>query len=162
AAAPAASSRSNSRIPTATTWKSTGTSTGPLGLTPAPAGRMEGWPQPGGRQPLPRPRPGQLPARSAAPAPIRGVPPQPGFPAETSARYGRSVGYWGKTIGGVAAFAMGGRMGAVVGAALGHAADSGALPNMQLPFGQQAAWNPARVAAMFNRRDQLFAICSVV
>ena len=26
----------------------------------------------------------------------------------------------------------------------------------------QAGWNPARVAAMFNRRDQLFAICVVV
>ena len=72
------------------------------------------------------------------------------------------MGYWGKIIGGVAGFAMGGPMGAVVGAALGHAADSGALPHMQLPFGQNAAWNPARVAAMFNRRDQLFAISSVV
>ena len=72
------------------------------------------------------------------------------------------MGYWGKIIGGVAGFAMGGPMGAVVGAALGHAADSGAVQNMRLPFGQQAAWNPARVAAMFNRRDQLFAICAVV
>src|SRR5215475_6448739 len=72
------------------------------------------------------------------------------------------MGYWGKIIGGVAGFAMGGPMGAVVGAALGHAADSGALPHMQLPFGQQSSWNPARLAAMFNRRDQLFAICAVV
>jgi DnaJ like chaperone protein len=73
------------------------------------------------------------------------------------------MGYWGKIIGGVAGFAMGGPMGAVVGAALGHAADSGAVPNMRLPFsGQQAGWNPARVAAMFNRKDQLFAICAVI
>jgi DnaJ like chaperone protein len=72
------------------------------------------------------------------------------------------MGYWGKIIGGVAGFAMGGPVGAVVGAALGHAADTGAVPNMRLPFGPQSNWNPARVASMFNRRDQLFAICVVV
>jgi DnaJ like chaperone protein len=72
------------------------------------------------------------------------------------------MGYWGKIIGGVAGFAMGGPMGAVVGAALGHAADSGAMPNFRAQFGAQAGWNPARLAAMFNRRDQLFAICVVV
>ena len=71
------------------------------------------------------------------------------------------MGYWGKIIGGVAGFAMGGPVGAVVGAALGHAADSGAVPKLRA-FGPQASWNPARVAAMFNRRDQLFAICVVV
>jgi DnaJ like chaperone protein len=70
------------------------------------------------------------------------------------------MGYWGKIIGGVAGFAMGGPVGAVVGAALGHAADAGVAP--KLPFGAQATWNPARVAAMFNRRDQLFALCVVV
>ncbi|MGA8195984.1 MAG: TerB family tellurite resistance protein [Acetobacteraceae bacterium] len=72
------------------------------------------------------------------------------------------MGYWGKIIGGVAGFAMGGPMGAMVGAALGHAADSGAVPNLRTSFGPQVGWNPARVAAMFNRRDQLFAICVVV
>jgi DnaJ like chaperone protein len=72
------------------------------------------------------------------------------------------MGYWGKIIGGVAGFAVGGPMGAMVGAALGHAADTGAVPSMRAPFGPQVAWNPARVAAMFNRRDQLFAICVVV
>ena len=72
------------------------------------------------------------------------------------------MGYWGKIIGGVAGFAMGGPMGAVVGAALGHAADSGAVPNLRAQFGPQLGWNPARLAAMFNRRDQLFAICAVV
>ena len=72
------------------------------------------------------------------------------------------MGYWGKIIGGVAGFAMGGPMGAVFGAALGHAADSGAVPNMRMPFGTQLGWNPARLAAMLNRRDQLFAICVVV
>ena len=72
------------------------------------------------------------------------------------------MGYWGKIIGGVAGFAMGGPVGAVVGAALGHAADTGAVPNLRAQFGSQVGWNPARVAAMFNRRDQLFAICVVV
>lgn len=72
------------------------------------------------------------------------------------------MGYWGKIIGGVAGFAMGGPMGAIVGAALGHAADSGVMPNFREQLTSQVGWNPARVAAMFNRRDQLFAICVVV
>jgi DnaJ like chaperone protein len=72
------------------------------------------------------------------------------------------MGYWGKIIGGVAGFAMGGPMGAVVGAALGHAADAGAAGNFGVRFAPQTNWNPARLAAMFNRRDQLFAICAVV
>ena len=73
---------------------------------------------------------------------------------------------WGKIIGGMAGFAMGGPFGAMVGAALGHAADSGAIqtPRMSFnPFGlQPPAWNPASIAAMFGRRDQLFAISVVV
>jgi DnaJ like chaperone protein len=72
------------------------------------------------------------------------------------------MSYWGKIIGGVAGFAVGGPFGAVVGAALGHAADTGTVPHVRLPFSPQASWNPARVAAMFNRRDQLFAICAVI
>src|SRR5690349_21682326 len=72
------------------------------------------------------------------------------------------MGYWGKVIGGVAGFAMGGPMGAVVGAALGHAADAGAAGNLGVRFAPQNGWNPARLAAMFNRRDQLFAIGVVV
>jgi DnaJ like chaperone protein len=72
------------------------------------------------------------------------------------------MGYWGKVIGGVAGFAMGGPMGAVVGAALGHAADTGAAQNLRAQFGPQIGWNPARLAAMLGRRDQLFAICVVV
>ncbi|MDR3538288.1 MAG: TerB family tellurite resistance protein [Acetobacteraceae bacterium] len=70
------------------------------------------------------------------------------------------MGYWGKIIGGVAGFAVGGPFGAVVGAALGHAADSGAVSNMRLPFSADT-FGPARVAAMFGRRDQLFAISVV-
>ena len=38
------------------------------------------------------------------------------------------MSYWGKILGGVAGFAMGGPVGALFGAALGHAADQGALP----------------------------------
>jgi DnaJ like chaperone protein len=72
------------------------------------------------------------------------------------------MSYWGKILGGVAGFAMGGPLGAVVGAALGHAADSGGVPKFRAQLGTLPGWNPARVAAMINRRDQLFAICCVV
>jgi len=75
------------------------------------------------------------------------------------------VGYWGKIIGGVTGFAMGGPFGAVVGAALGHAADSGAMGHIHLPFGAEPrvlTWSPARVAALLGRKDQLFAITAVV
>src|SRR5215813_11660293 len=72
------------------------------------------------------------------------------------------MGFWGKIIGGVAGFAMGGPVGAVVGAALGHAADSGAMEEFGAQFRPQLGWNPARLAAILNRRDQLFAICAVV
>ena len=71
------------------------------------------------------------------------------------------MGYWGKIIGGVAGFAMGGPMGAVVGAALGHAADSTG-GNIAAQFAPQGGWNPARLAAMLGRRDQLFSMCVVV
>ena len=72
------------------------------------------------------------------------------------------MGYWGKIIGGMAGFAMGGPFGAVVGAALGHAADNGGVPNMGFSFGNNTMLNPARVAAMLGRRDQVFSICVVV
>jgi DnaJ like chaperone protein len=72
------------------------------------------------------------------------------------------MGYWGKIIGGMAGFAMGGPFGAVVGAALGHAADNGGMPNMGFSFGNQTMLNPARIAAMLGRRDQVFSICVVV
>lgn len=72
------------------------------------------------------------------------------------------MGYWGKIIGGVAGFAMGGPFGAAIGAALGHAADNGTIQNAHLPFGGTSPLNPARMAAMLGRRDQLFSICVVV
>jgi DnaJ like chaperone protein len=82
------------------------------------------------------------------------------------------MGYWGKVIGGMAGFAMGGPFGAVVGAALGHAADQGAVPNLRsLPQGMLGGLfnglgggplGPARLAAMLGKREQLFAIAVVV
>lgn len=67
------------------------------------------------------------------------------------------MSYWGKIIGGMAGFAMGGPFGALVGAALGHAADTGAPINFgELPL------NPARIAALLGQREQLFAISVVV
>jgi DnaJ like chaperone protein len=70
------------------------------------------------------------------------------------------MGYWGKIIGGAAGFVMGGPVGAVFGAALGHAADSGAMPNMRLM--PDALLSPARIAALLGRKDQVFAISVVV
>ncbi len=71
---------------------------------------------------------------------------------------------WGKLLGGVAGFAMGGPFGAVVGAALGHAADQGGLPRVSLGNGLPGTspLHPARIAAMLGRRDQLFAVAVVV
>ena len=71
------------------------------------------------------------------------------------------MGCWGKIIGGMAGFAMGGPFGAVVGAALGHAADNGTASDLRSGFGG-FAFNPARLAALLGRRDQLFAIAVVV
>ena len=70
------------------------------------------------------------------------------------------MSYWGKIIGGMAGFAMGGPFGAVVGAALGHAADTGMLPNAGFSGG--SAFGPARLAALLGQREQLFAIAIVV
>ncbi len=71
---------------------------------------------------------------------------------------------WGKLLGGVAGFAMGGPFGAVVGAALGHAADQGGLPRISLgsALPGSSPLHPARIAAMLGRRDQLFAVAVVV
>ncbi|MCK8783117.1 TerB family tellurite resistance protein [Roseomonas sp. NAR14] len=73
------------------------------------------------------------------------------------------MGYWGKMIGGFAGFMAGGPFGAVVGAALGHAADEGALSIMQRA-GMQGllSGNGADIAAMLGSRETLFAISVVV
>jgi len=55
---------------------------------------------------------------------------------------------------------MGGPFGAVMGAALGHAADQGALPKFRIPSG--FGINPARIAAMLGGKDQIFAVGVVV
>ena len=54
------------------------------------------------------------------------------------------MSYWGKIIGGVAGFAMGGPVGALFGAALGHAADQGALPNVAGRLGNGIPFDSAR------------------
>ncbi len=76
---------------------------------------------------------------------------------------------WGKIIGGVAGLALGGPFGAVLGAALGHAAENAGLGHhISLAGGPDdvpdslAAFAPARIAAMFGRRDEVFALCVVV
>jgi len=71
---------------------------------------------------------------------------------------------WGKLLGGVAGFAVGGPFGALLGGALGHVADQGTLPRIGLGDGSLGGspLHPARIAAMLGRRDQLFAIGVVV
>ena len=72
------------------------------------------------------------------------------------------MGYLGKIIGGSAGFMLGGPWGAVFGAALGHAADTGALGQFRLPWMNSTNAGPARVAAMLGQRDQVFAVGAVV
>lgn len=72
------------------------------------------------------------------------------------------MGYWGKIIGGTAGFFVGGPYGAVIGAALGHAADSGSIDAIRRPFEQAAAYDPVRLAGMFARRDEVFAVTVTV
>jgi DnaJ like chaperone protein len=73
------------------------------------------------------------------------------------------MSYWGKVIGGMAGFAMGGPFGAAIGAALGHAADSSMTAGF--PFSFASFTNPvagqAKVAALLGQKQQLFSIAVV-
>jgi DnaJ like chaperone protein len=69
---------------------------------------------------------------------------------------------WGKIIGGMAGFAMGGPLGAVVGAALGHAAETGGLGQFSGMQFQMPGLGPARMAARLGGKQQLFSIGVVV
>jgi DnaJ like chaperone protein len=72
------------------------------------------------------------------------------------------MSYWGKLVGGVAGFAVGGPFGAVMGAALGHAADSGAVPRMaRSGFFDPGNFHPAKLTAMFAPREHVFAMAVV-
>ncbi len=68
------------------------------------------------------------------------------------------MGFWGKIIGGVAGFMVGGPFGAMAGAALGHAADEGALRT----GGPRGLHQMADLAALLGNRETLFAIGVVV
>lgn len=72
------------------------------------------------------------------------------------------MSYWGKFIGGMAGFAVGGPVGALFGAALGHAADEGKLHPFVGFVGRTNPFDPLRVAAMLGQREQVFAICVTV
>jgi DnaJ like chaperone protein len=72
------------------------------------------------------------------------------------------MSYWGKLFGGVAGFAVGGPPGAVMGAALGHAADTGAMGRLARGgFLDPARYHPARIAALFAPREHVFAMAVV-
>lgn len=64
---------------------------------------------------------------------------------------------WGKIIGGMAGFAMGGPVGALFGAAMGHAADEGNLNGFRFA-GRPLPFDGVHAAAMPGRRDQVFAV----
>ena len=70
------------------------------------------------------------------------------------------MSYWGKLLGGVAGLLVGGPFGAVMGAALGHAADQSSLPRILL--GQGSPFGSAGVAAVLGGRDRVFALGVVV
>jgi len=72
------------------------------------------------------------------------------------------MGYWGKIIGGTAGFFVGGPYGAVIGAALGHAADTGSVESFRRPFIQATPLNTARTASMLGRRQEVFAVTVTV
>jgi DnaJ like chaperone protein len=73
------------------------------------------------------------------------------------------MGYWGKVIGGMAGFAMGGPFGAAIGAALGHAADNGMPARFPFPFSTvtNTLAGQAKVAALLGQKQQLFSIAVV-
>ncbi len=72
------------------------------------------------------------------------------------------MSYWGKVVGGAAGLVMGGPLGMLMGAAVGHAADTGNLPfSRYTGFLDPANYHPARMAALFTPREQLFALSVV-
>jgi DnaJ like chaperone protein len=68
------------------------------------------------------------------------------------------MSYWGRVLGGIAGFAVGGPFGAVLGATLGRAAEEG-LPRISLGDG---AAIQARLASALGGREHLFAMSVVV
>jgi DnaJ like chaperone protein len=72
---------------------------------------------------------------------------------------------WGKIIGGMAGFAMGGPFGAVLGMAIGHAAENGGLGQvgaMRFSLPGADGLTAARLAALLGQREHFFAVASVV
>ena len=68
------------------------------------------------------------------------------------------MSYWGRVLGGIAGFAVGGPFGAVLGATLGRAAEDG-LPRISLGDG---AAIQARLAAAVGGREHLFSMTAVM
>ncbi len=72
--------------------------------------------------------------------------------------WGAALGLFGKILGGMAGFAIGGPAGAMLGMGLGHAADEGTLGK----FGPRGLPGPADLAALLGNRESLFAVAVVV
>jgi DnaJ like chaperone protein len=67
------------------------------------------------------------------------------------------MSFWGKILGSMAGFAMGGPFGAMVGAALGHAADQGGTPGAR-----RIPPNAADMLHMLGGKENLFSFSIVV
>jgi DnaJ like chaperone protein len=67
---------------------------------------------------------------------------------------------WGKIMGGFAGFAVGGPLGAMVGAALGHAADQKGVGAPAI--GRPPGMREAEIAAMIGGKQGLFSIAVVI
>lgn len=72
------------------------------------------------------------------------------------------MSFWGKLLGGMAGFALGGPFGAVVGAAMGHAADNGPTGRLDLSSLLGAGLPPPRLMGAIGGRDQVFAVAVTV
>jgi len=79
-----------------------------------------------------------------------------------------AVGFWGKVLGGMAGFAMGGPFGAVIGAALGHAADQrtgafgGGMPNLLDAVFRPDPLRLVDAARLLGNTETVFSIAMVV
>jgi DnaJ like chaperone protein len=69
---------------------------------------------------------------------------------------------WGKIIGAVAGFAMGGPLGAMAGVAVGHAAETGSFRQLRFGLPGGGRLDGPALAARLASREQTFAIAAVV
>jgi DnaJ like chaperone protein len=72
------------------------------------------------------------------------------------------LGIFGKILGGITGFAMGGPFGAMIGMAMGHAADEGVLGRGPFAAAGRLLPGAADLAALLGNKETLFAISVIV